>query len=44
MSNCTIQGELIIRDSIIASNSKIEQKRDNKSEKLLLGEGTQISI
>ena len=44
MSNCTIQGELTIKDSIIASNSKIEQKQDNKSKKLLLGEGTQISI
>ena len=44
MSNCTIEGELTVRDSIIASNSKIQQKQNGKSEKFLLGEGTQISI
>ena len=43
MSNCTIKGELDIKNSIIASKSKIVKEVRN-GEKFLLGEGTQISL
>ena len=42
MSDCTIEGKLFIKDSIIASNSKIIKKENNNNQKFLLGEGTQI--
>ena len=42
MSNCTINGKLDIKNSIIASNSKIV--KDQNEKKFLLGEGTQISL
>lgn len=44
MSNCTIKGKLYIKNSIIASNSKIELKQDKQYDQFLLGEGTQISL
>jgi glucose-1-phosphate thymidylyltransferase len=44
MPNCTIEGKLNIRNSIIASNSKIIQKQNNNDKNFLLGEGTQIYI
>ena len=43
MSNCTINGELNIKNSIIASNSKII-KEERNGKKFILGEGTQISL
>jgi NDP-sugar pyrophosphorylase family protein len=43
MSNCIIDGKLNIKNSIIASNSKIIKKQDNEKN-FLLGEGTQIYI
>jgi len=43
MSNCTINGKLNIKNSIIASNSKIIKKQDDEKS-FLLGEGTQIHI
>ncbi len=43
MSECSIDGELEIKDSIIASNSKIVKKESNEKN-FLLGEGTQISL
>ena len=44
MSNCTIEGKLDIKNSIIASNSKIIKEQNESSKKFLLGEGTQISL
>jgi glucose-1-phosphate thymidylyltransferase len=44
MSNCTINGKLTIKNSIIASNSKITKEKNENSKKFLLGEGTQISL
>jgi len=44
MSNCTIEGKLDIKNSIIASNSKIIKEQNENSKKFLLGEGTQISL
>ncbi len=44
MSNCTIKGKLDIRNSIIASNSKITKEQNETSKKFILGEGTQISL
>ena len=44
MSNCIIDGKLNIKNSIIASNSKISRKQNNDDKNFLLGEGTQISI
>jgi NDP-sugar pyrophosphorylase family protein len=43
MSNCTINGKLDIKNSIIASNSKII-KEERSEKKFILGEGTQISL
>jgi glucose-1-phosphate thymidylyltransferase len=43
MSNCTINGKFDIKNSIIASNSKIIKRQDNEKS-FLLGEGTQIYI
>lgn len=42
MSNCTIEGKLEIKNSIIGSNSKIIKNHNNYN-KFLLGEGSQIS-
>ena len=44
MSNCTIEGKLDIKNSIIASNSKIIKEQNEGSKRFLLGEGTQISL
>lgn len=44
MSNCIIEGKLEIKNSIIASNSKIIKGQSENSKKFLLGEGTQISL
>lgn len=44
MSNCIIEGKLDIKNSIIASNSKIIKEQNGNSKKFLLGEGTQISL
>ena len=44
MSNCIIEGKLDIKNSIIASNSKIIKEQNENSKKFLLGEGTQISL
>jgi glucose-1-phosphate thymidylyltransferase len=44
MSNCTINGKLDIKNSIIASNSKITKEQNENNKKFLLGEGTQISL
>jgi glucose-1-phosphate thymidylyltransferase len=44
MSNCTIKGKLDIRNSIIASNSKIIKEKKETNKKFILGEGTQISL
>ena len=44
MSNCTIDGKLDIKNSIIASNSKIVKEQNKSNKKFLLGEGTQISL
>jgi glucose-1-phosphate thymidylyltransferase len=43
MSNCTINGKLDIKNSIIASNSKII-KEEKSEKKFILGEGTQILL
>ena len=43
MSNCIIDGKLDIKNSIIASNSKII-KEEKSEKKFILGEGTQISL
>ncbi len=43
MSECSINGKLEIKDSIIASNSKIVKNKNNEKN-FLLGEGTQISL
>ncbi len=42
MSGCTIEGDFIIKDSIIAFNSEITSSSPNKV--FLLGEGTKISL
>jgi len=44
MSDCMFEGEFEIKNSIIGSNSKILQNKDNTDKKFLLGEGSQISI
>jgi len=45
MSNCTIDVDVIIEDSIIASNSSISSQSNYKlTKKFLLGEGTKISL
>jgi len=44
MSDCTIDGEVKIKNSIIASNSKIIQRQNRDDKNFLLGEGTQISL
>ena len=44
MSNCTINGKLDIKNSIIASNSKIIKEKKESNKKFILGEGTQISL
>lgn len=43
MSDCIINGKLDIKNSIIASNSKIN-KEEKGEKKFILGEGTQISL
>jgi glucose-1-phosphate thymidylyltransferase len=43
MSSCRIDGKLDIKNSIIASNSKII-KEEKSEKKFILGEGTQISL
>ena len=43
MSDCIINGKLDIKNSIIASNSKIN-KEEKSEKKFILGEGTQISL
>ena len=43
MSDCIINGKLDIKNSIIASNSKII-KEEKSEKKFILGEGTQISL
>lgn len=42
MSNCTIDGDVKIRNSIIASNSVLLKKNNLDEKVFLLGEGTQI--
>jgi glucose-1-phosphate thymidylyltransferase len=44
MSNCTIEANVKIRDSIIAFNSKISSTKNHNEKVFLLGEGTQILI
>ena len=45
MSNCEIDSDVNIKDSIIALNSDIRTNQENKTEKIfLLGEGTRISL
>ena len=45
MSNCIIDGDFTIKDSIIALNSRISKNRQNNDEKIfLMGEGTKISL
>lgn len=45
MSGCKIDGDVRIRNSIVAFNSEIVLKRDNNNNKIfLLGEGTKISL
>ena len=45
MSNCEIDSDVNIKDSIIAFNSDIRTNLENKTEKIfLLGEGTRISL
>ena len=45
MSNCEINSDVNIKDSIIAFNSDIRTNLKNKTEKIfLLGEGTRISL
>ena len=45
MSNCEINLDVNIKDSIIALNSDIRTNQENKTEKIfLLGEGTRISL
>ncbi len=44
MSDCIIEGKFEIKNSIIASNSKIQKIQDNEDNEFLLGEGSQISI
>ena len=43
MPKCKIKGEVKIKDSIIASNSKIISTKESEK-KFLLGEGTQITL
>ena len=45
MSDCEIDSDIVIKDSIIAHNSKIIQGENDKQEKVfLLGEGTKIFL
>ena len=45
MSDCTIDANIIIQNSIIAQKSEIFANKDPKSrKKLLLGEGTKIVL
>ena len=45
MTNCKIEGDFKIRQSIISSNSQINNYKKTKAEKIfLLGEGTKISL
>ena len=43
MSNCNIDGEFKIKDSIIAFNCILTSKK-NECQSFLLGEGTKISL
>ena len=45
MNNCIIDADICIKDSIISNNSKISSKNEkSKNKKLLLGEGTKITL
>lgn len=44
MNDCKIQGNITIRDSIIAYNSNIQTDMNKKEKVFLLGEGTKISL
>ena len=45
MTNCKIEGDFKIRQSIISSYSQINNYKKTKAEKIfLLGEGTKISL
>ena len=44
MENCTIDSDIKIKDSILASNSSITLDNNNNEKVLLLGEGTKISL
>ena len=43
MQNCTIESQISLHDSIISSNSKILNDKNNENRTYLLGEGTIIS-
>ena len=45
MNNCIIDADICIKDSIISNNSEISSKnKKSKNKKLLLGEGTKITL
>ena len=45
MSNCKIEGQFVIENSIISSNCHIKRNKEKTQEKIfLLGEGTKISL
>ncbi len=44
MPNCSIDGKMNIKNSIVGSNSKILQKSNDGDKIFLLGEGTQITV
>jgi len=45
MNNCIIDADISIKDSIISNNSEISSKNEkSKNKKLLLGEGTKITL
>jgi glucose-1-phosphate thymidylyltransferase len=45
MNNCIIDADICIKDSIISNNSEISSKNEkSKNKKLLLGEGTKITL
>ena len=44
MSHCTLNAEIVIRNSIIAFNSKIIGVKNQDEKIFLLGEGTQVLL
>ena len=44
LSHCTLNAEIVIRNSIIAFNSKIIGVKNQDEKIFLLGEGTQVLL